>query len=58
MGEILYRQFLQYFRNPMYFSIYILQVAFHPIALGQASSPAPWKQGSRRLFGYFQPPPA
>ena len=34
MGAILYRQFLQYFRNPMYFSIYILQVAFHPIALG------------------------
>ena len=34
MGEVLYRQFLQYFRNPMYFSIYILQVAFHPIALG------------------------
>ena len=34
MGEILYGQFLQYFRNPMYFSIYILQVAFHPIALG------------------------
>jgi hypothetical protein len=33
-GEILYRQFLQYFRNPMYFSIYILQVASHPIALG------------------------
>ena len=34
MGEIVYRQFLQYFCNPMYFSVYILQVAFHPIALG------------------------
>src|ERR1700730_8195489 len=34
MGEVLYRQFLQYFRNPMYFSIYILQVAVPPIALG------------------------
>lgn len=34
MGELLYRQFLQYFRNPMYLSVYILQMAFHPIALG------------------------
>jgi hypothetical protein len=34
MGELLYRQFLQYFRNSMYLSVYILQMAFHPIALG------------------------
>ena len=34
MSEILYRQFLQYFRNPMYLSVYVLQVASHPIALG------------------------
>jgi hypothetical protein len=26
--------FLQYFRNPMYPSVYILEMAFHPIALG------------------------
>ena len=34
MSEILYRQFPQYFRNPMYLSVYVLQVASHPIALG------------------------
>ena len=34
MSEILYRQFPQYFRNPMYLLVYVLQVAFHPIALG------------------------
>jgi hypothetical protein len=33
MREFLYRQFLQYFRNPMYLSVYILQVIFYPIAL-------------------------
>ena len=34
MREILYRQFPQYFRNPMYLLVYVLQVASHPIALG------------------------
>ena len=34
MRELLYRRFLQYFRNPMYLSGYVLQVASHPIALG------------------------
>jgi hypothetical protein len=34
MSEIFYRQFPQYFRNPMYLSVYVLQVASHPIALG------------------------
>jgi hypothetical protein len=34
MREILYRKFLQYFRDPMYLSVYILQVIFYPIALG------------------------
>src|SRR6476620_6929351 len=33
MREILYRKFLQYFRDPMYLSVYILQVTFYPIAL-------------------------
>ena len=34
MSEILYRQFPQYFRNPMHLSVCVLQVASHPIALG------------------------
>ena len=34
MSEILCRQFPQYFRNPMYLSVCVLQVASHPIALG------------------------
>ena len=34
MGEILYRQFPQYFRNPMYLSVYILEMAFHQTTLG------------------------
>ena len=32
---------LQYFRNPMYLSVYVLHVASHPIALG--GHYVPWR---------------